>query len=361
MALAPPSGSDYFLADVFGMPTILWRVLERAGYPEPPVYVWNTAPRGGQLVTLVQLSIPALDVNSVWHGWELTATGLSPEGAARNAAMKVLRSIKKENPEALEYSAAGMFPNNDPADTDWFQEESNALNRGRDERRGSTCEAMSLMFATLQVLDERENEYNGAMTVADMRRSEVEKCRKERKKAISLLKRAQEDKGLAIQIAAKDRVKLTGWKAKWKRAKHLYSKTSEALEGVENARDAALTREASLQIEMDAASLRETALKTDLAVTRGELQHRTDHLNTLARDLQEASRQLTIAQNDRATCAQQLQELEANYANLREEYYRIYYTLYPYVPPSPPAGPSGGAPDDADDGADSSSSSRYFD
>ena len=68
MALAAPSGSDHFLEDLFGMPTILWRVLQRAGYTDKPVYVWDTAPRGGQLVTLVQLSIPALGASPVWHG-----------------------------------------------------------------------------------------------------------------------------------------------------------------------------------------------------------------------------------------------------------------------------------------------------
>jgi len=47
MALAAPTDSDYFLEDLFGMPTILWRVLQRAGRTNKPVYVWNTAPRGG--------------------------------------------------------------------------------------------------------------------------------------------------------------------------------------------------------------------------------------------------------------------------------------------------------------------------
>jgi len=290
MALAAPFGSDYFLGDVFGMPTVLWRVLEQAGYTEPPVYVWNTAPRGGQLVTLMQLSIPALGASSSWHGWDVTTTGLSPEGAARNAALKVLRSIRKEDSRALDFSAAGMFPKDDPADTEWYQNEEDALIRGRDERRGSTCEAMSLMFAMLQVLDERENEYNGAMTITSLRESEVENCKRERKKAMSLLKRANEEKSLACQTATKDRVKATGWKAKWKRAKHLCSKANEALVGVEGARDAALDREASLQLEMTAAAYREGNLKSELAVTRGELEFRANALNTMADELQDARR-----------------------------------------------------------------------
>jgi len=101
---------------------------------------------------------------------------------------------------------------------------------------------------------------------------------------------------------------------------------------------------------------------------RGVLETRANALTALARDLQDARDQLATAHHDRTVCAQRLQEMEANYASLREEYYRIYYTLYPCVPPSPPgaltgaaSGPAADAPGEDDASAASSSSSRFFD
>ena len=150
---------------------------------------------------------------------------------------------------------------------------------------------------------------------------------------MSWLKRVTEEKSVACQVAAKDKVKAKGWKARCKRAQHLCSKADEALGGVEGARDAALDREAGLQQKLIAATYREGMFQRELTSAKGELENRAQALTAMARDLQDAKDQLAAAHHDRTVCAQRLQEMEANYAALREEYYRVYYTLYPYVPP----------------------------
>jgi predicted nucleic acid-binding Zn-ribbon protein len=164
---------------------------------------------------------------------------------------------------------------------------------------------------------------------------------------MSLYQRAIEEKELACKVAAKERIKAGGWKAKYKRAHHLRSQASTSLAGVESARDAALERELDLQQEQSAAAYRESTLRSELAVLRGELEIRANTITGLLRDLQDVT-------HARAATEQRLHEMEANYAALREEFYRVYYTLYPYMPPATPdeaAAPAADAPAGAAPGA----------
>jgi len=46
--MAAPHASETFL-DIFGTPTLLWRVLSSVGYEEPPQYTWREAENAGSL------------------------------------------------------------------------------------------------------------------------------------------------------------------------------------------------------------------------------------------------------------------------------------------------------------------------
>ena len=56
--MAAPARSETFLL-MFGIATLLWRVLHYAGYYEPPLYYWNEVYLEGQPWYEVQLTIPA--------------------------------------------------------------------------------------------------------------------------------------------------------------------------------------------------------------------------------------------------------------------------------------------------------------
>ena len=70
---APPH-SDMFLA-VFGTPTLLWRVLNSVGYPEPPRYFWREVAAEGQPWYDVRVTILAYVDNPQWQGWSIQLDG----------------------------------------------------------------------------------------------------------------------------------------------------------------------------------------------------------------------------------------------------------------------------------------------
>ena len=61
-----PARSETFLL-MFGIPTLLWRVLHYAGYYEPPLYYWNEVYLDRQPWYEVQLTIPAHNQAPFWH------------------------------------------------------------------------------------------------------------------------------------------------------------------------------------------------------------------------------------------------------------------------------------------------------
>jgi len=90
--MAASSRSETFL-EMFGTPTLLWKVLHFVGYTEPPRYFWNEGYQEGQLWYEVQLTIPARTQAPLWQEWKADSKGKSPWEGAQVVAFKVLSQI----------------------------------------------------------------------------------------------------------------------------------------------------------------------------------------------------------------------------------------------------------------------------
>ena len=154
--MAAPAGCENFLM-VFGMPTLLWRVLHFAGYHEPPLYHWNEEYLEGQPWYEVRLTIPARTQAPFWQEWKAELEGKTPWEAAQVVAFEVLSQICQQHGDALTGSAVGMFPWVDPSTTIWEQRNQNALIRDRDERANSSSPAMSAMFVVMKMFCTRQD------------------------------------------------------------------------------------------------------------------------------------------------------------------------------------------------------------
>ena len=104
---------------VFGMPTLLWRVLHFVGYHEQPLYHWNEEYLEGQPWYEVRLTIPARTQAPFWQEWKAESEGKTPWEAAQVVAFEVLSEICQQHGDALTGSAASMFPRVDPSTTIW--------------------------------------------------------------------------------------------------------------------------------------------------------------------------------------------------------------------------------------------------
>ena len=87
--MAASAGSETFL-EMFGTPTLLWRVLHYAGYTEPPLYSWNEVYLEGQPWYEVQLTIPARTQAPLWQEWKAESEGKTPWEGAQVVAFEVL-------------------------------------------------------------------------------------------------------------------------------------------------------------------------------------------------------------------------------------------------------------------------------
>ena len=63
--MAASTGSETFL-EIFGTPTLLWRVVHFVGYIELPRYFWNEGYLEGQPWYEVQLTIPTRTQAPLW-------------------------------------------------------------------------------------------------------------------------------------------------------------------------------------------------------------------------------------------------------------------------------------------------------
>ena len=90
--MAAPGGSETFL-EMFGTPTLLWRVLHYAGYTEPPLYSLNEVYLEGQPWYEVQLTIPAHTQAPLWQEWKAESRGKTPWEATQVVAFEVLSQI----------------------------------------------------------------------------------------------------------------------------------------------------------------------------------------------------------------------------------------------------------------------------
>ena len=67
--MAAPHASETFL-DMFGTPTLLWRVLSSVGYEEPPKYTWTEAEHAGVHVCMpptIPLEPSSRNGKDVWN------------------------------------------------------------------------------------------------------------------------------------------------------------------------------------------------------------------------------------------------------------------------------------------------------
>ena len=88
--MATPVGCENFL-NVFGTPTLLWRVLHFVGYHELPLYHWIEEYLEGQPWYEVRLTIPAHTQPPFWQEWKAESEGKTPWEAAQVVAFEVLR------------------------------------------------------------------------------------------------------------------------------------------------------------------------------------------------------------------------------------------------------------------------------
>jgi hypothetical protein len=165
-----PEENDTFL-EIFGTPTLLWRVLEQAGYREQPRYVWTREYIGRSSWFCVRLVIPACTWAPFWQAWRAVAEARNPWEAAQVVALDVLSQIRQTHGDALANSAAGTIPPEDPGSAVWTQPNGNPLIRDRMERAQSSGPAMSTMFAVMQAFAAREDSY--ATCVDQLKQAEV--------------------------------------------------------------------------------------------------------------------------------------------------------------------------------------------
>jgi hypothetical protein len=151
----------------FGMPTLLWRVLRAAGYPEgmEPRYFWNKEQLGDAVLINVEVVVEARDNDSTWNGSYARSMGTTPAEGASRAAFMVLSEIMDDHPQELATAMVGVFPRGDPYMDEWAQFQNDALERGTIKQQNSDNTAMTAMFAMMKTYRYAERCY-GKMAVA---------------------------------------------------------------------------------------------------------------------------------------------------------------------------------------------------
>ena len=91
--------------DEFGMPTIVWRVLDSVGYPEgrEPQYCWTRVQflEDRYLYTIEAVVPEHAEHDSVWCTRRFAAQGRTTWEGANAAAYVVLRDLMEEHPEVV--------------------------------------------------------------------------------------------------------------------------------------------------------------------------------------------------------------------------------------------------------------------
>ena len=90
--MATSARSETFL-EMFGTPTLLWRVLHYVGYAELRLYSWNEVYLEGQPWYEVQLTIPARTQAPLWQEWKANSDGKTLWEATQVVAFEVLSPI----------------------------------------------------------------------------------------------------------------------------------------------------------------------------------------------------------------------------------------------------------------------------
>jgi len=79
------------------------------------------------------------------------------------AAFEVLSEICQEFGDKLVNGPVGSFPRVDVSQTTWTQPGGNALVKDRDERAGSSSDAMSVMYVVMRMFYSRQDSYISCM------------------------------------------------------------------------------------------------------------------------------------------------------------------------------------------------------
>src|SRR5919205_2190700 len=112
-----PRCAKKFLKE-FGIPSLLWRVLQSVGYPKgkEPRYQWSNQPKSQhQSLIPVEIVIPAKSENaSLWCGRLFVARGRNPWEGANVVAYKALKDLLKRFPDEVAQATVGVLPRGDP-------------------------------------------------------------------------------------------------------------------------------------------------------------------------------------------------------------------------------------------------------
>jgi hypothetical protein len=143
------------------MPTLLWRVLHDVGYPkgQEPVYSCSENQLAEDGLTVVEITVLALDDAPEWDGWHLEFERRTPVEGAEGAAFRVIWDIMSRFPNELAAALAGTFPRDDPRDAIWVQPQGSALVRGPSKGQASDNHAMSAMYAAIRAYQGLECTY----------------------------------------------------------------------------------------------------------------------------------------------------------------------------------------------------------
>lgn len=90
MVLPEPVRGSGDLLEEFGMPTLLWRVMQRFGYTERPVYRWISSTVYNAPWYHVTLAIPDMTEAPFWQSWRAVSDGSTPWEAGQVAALDIL-------------------------------------------------------------------------------------------------------------------------------------------------------------------------------------------------------------------------------------------------------------------------------
>jgi hypothetical protein len=103
-----PTGVGEFLRD-FGVPVVLWRLLQEVGYTEAPKYQWSRTVLRGQPWYEVVVRIPECARKPSWPYWMFHAEGMTPWEGAQVAALEVLTTICYQKWEEIQATSMRLF------------------------------------------------------------------------------------------------------------------------------------------------------------------------------------------------------------------------------------------------------------
>lgn len=104
-----PTGVGEFLRD-FGVPVVLWRLLQEVGYIETPKYQWSRTVLRGQPWFEVVVRIPERARKPSWPHWMFHAEGMTPWEGAQVAALEALTTICYQKWEEIQATSMRLFP-----------------------------------------------------------------------------------------------------------------------------------------------------------------------------------------------------------------------------------------------------------